>query len=135
MKEIHCPNCDIALSAASLADGWCESCGKKVPKFVLAEVPASTMTEATIPPCWYCQQNPFDEGAEVEVPMHQVTGVSRYINYRTVRYRTLTVKVPRCLRCRSFHHRYQLRLLLGGLLGGLLGIGGAWGVCFGLLGI
>lgn len=28
---LKCPSCEAVLSAAELSDGWCETCGKKVP--------------------------------------------------------------------------------------------------------
>jgi hypothetical protein len=36
MKNTCCPSCDARLSAAELNDGWCESCGKKVPAWLAA---------------------------------------------------------------------------------------------------
>lgn len=37
MKRVNCPNCGAAYARAELQEGWCESCGHKVPGFILKE--------------------------------------------------------------------------------------------------
>ena len=36
MKSVTCPNCRAVLPPQEIADGWCESCGKRLPPFVLS---------------------------------------------------------------------------------------------------
>jgi hypothetical protein len=36
MKPLHCPYCDAALTVQETADGWCETCGKRLPPAVTA---------------------------------------------------------------------------------------------------
>jgi hypothetical protein len=31
MSSAKCPNCDAKVSAAEMSDGWCETCGKRLP--------------------------------------------------------------------------------------------------------
>lgn len=37
MTGVSCPHCHAALSPTELTDGWCESCGKRLPPFVLEQ--------------------------------------------------------------------------------------------------
>jgi hypothetical protein len=34
MSCATCPNCDAELPASEIADGWCETCGKRLPGLV-----------------------------------------------------------------------------------------------------
>jgi hypothetical protein len=34
VSEIRCPSCDIVLTPAVIAEGWCDECGKKIPEFL-----------------------------------------------------------------------------------------------------
>ncbi len=34
MRELICPNCDTRLAPGEVAGGWCETCGKKIPRYV-----------------------------------------------------------------------------------------------------
>jgi hypothetical protein len=34
MSNAKCPNCDATLPASELAEGWCETCGKRLPGMV-----------------------------------------------------------------------------------------------------
>ena len=36
MTSASCPHCDSCLSAAELAEGWCEACGKQLPRALLS---------------------------------------------------------------------------------------------------
>ena len=36
MPKATCPNCDAVVSPEEAADGWCESCGKKLPAGIVA---------------------------------------------------------------------------------------------------
>ena len=35
MAQVKCPYCDATLPAQEIANGWCENCGKKIPRFAL----------------------------------------------------------------------------------------------------
>jgi hypothetical protein len=37
MNAIVCPTCDATLPAEEIAEGWCETCGKRIPPYVLSE--------------------------------------------------------------------------------------------------
>src|SRR5262249_31802534 len=37
MAEVKCPTCDAVLPEKELVNGWCESCGKRIPDFVRAQ--------------------------------------------------------------------------------------------------
>jgi hypothetical protein len=41
MGSIACPNCQASLPAGEIAAGWCESCGKKLPTWLLQGAPGS----------------------------------------------------------------------------------------------
>jgi hypothetical protein len=36
METLHCPFCDANLPSTEAADGWCETCGKKLPLSLVA---------------------------------------------------------------------------------------------------
>jgi hypothetical protein len=33
MSPVICPNCNVAVPAREVKDGWCENCGKRLPTF------------------------------------------------------------------------------------------------------
>jgi hypothetical protein len=35
LADISCPSCNAVLPEHEVADGWCESCGKKIPAYIL----------------------------------------------------------------------------------------------------
>ncbi|OAI49369.1 hypothetical protein AYO44_06460 [Planctomycetaceae bacterium SCGC AG-212-F19] len=41
MALVTCPSCNTPLPPAELAEGWCESCGKKIPPYLLGSVKES----------------------------------------------------------------------------------------------
>ena len=47
MTTIHCPTCNAALPQKELADGWCETCGKKIPPFLLSGSGSGSFTHVT----------------------------------------------------------------------------------------
>lgn len=74
--------------------------------------------------CFFCLKNARKDGSHAVVPMYgNVTREPMFNGYR-VRWQHLDVKVPRCDTCRAAHFRREKKVLLGGLLGGLLGFGG-----------
>src|SRR5690348_5368403 len=36
MSAATCPHCDAILPPQELADGWCETCGKRIPSGIIA---------------------------------------------------------------------------------------------------
>jgi hypothetical protein len=44
MASINCPSCNASLSPAEITEGWCESCGKKIPGFVTKGFPQAVST-------------------------------------------------------------------------------------------
>jgi len=49
MTAIKCPICDKELPSRELQEGWCGSCGKKVPNFVYHQAHLSGPTETALP--------------------------------------------------------------------------------------
>ena len=45
MKEISCPFCGIPIPPQEIVAGWCESCGKSIPPFILSEAEARRKSE------------------------------------------------------------------------------------------
>jgi hypothetical protein len=41
-SDATCFHCGSSFSATSLAEGWCESCGKRVPSSAVPKAPAAT---------------------------------------------------------------------------------------------
>ncbi len=37
MADIKCPNCRSTLPTMELAQGWCDSCGNKIPLYIYEE--------------------------------------------------------------------------------------------------
>ncbi len=70
--------------------------------------------------CHYCGENSAAEDAAHEVPMHG--DVER--GWDGVRWRHLTVNVPRCLECKKAHNRRNVAAGIGGVAGGLVEVGG-----------
>jgi hypothetical protein len=77
--------------------------------------------------CWFCKSRASHE--DHAAPLLMYGNVRRephgwdYSSY-TLRWQTMTLKVPRCSTCARAHRPWDLRTLLGGLLGGLVGFGG-----------
>jgi hypothetical protein len=42
MQDVICPFCQAVLPTQEVVDGWCETCGKRLPSAVLAAAPAPT---------------------------------------------------------------------------------------------
>ncbi len=48
LKTIKCPSCDVVLPDQELDDGWCESCGKKIPQFIYEEAGLESRAERSL---------------------------------------------------------------------------------------
>ena len=59
--------------------------------------------------CFFCKQNKSDESAVVETPMYGE--VQRF--YNKITWRHLTVKVPRCNKCKKEHNKQDIIITLG----------------------
>ena len=68
--------------------------------------------------CFFCDEEPAQEGAVIEVPMYG--NVQRV--WPNVTWQHAKVKVPRCFNCRSVHNMRVAKLLLFGIIGVVLGI-------------
>jgi len=56
--------------------------------------------------CWFCQQNPMDENATIELKMHgDVTRTPTWNGGIQVNWRYLSAKVPRCESCLRAHSK------------------------------
>lgn len=55
--------------------------------------------------CWFCEKEPPDNNAAVEVEMYHERDVTRdYMGDNTnITWNKLNLKVPRCLRCKNVH--------------------------------
>jgi hypothetical protein len=49
MTPSRCPKCDALLSPQEVTDGWCETCGKKLPATLRASQPASPDPPGVLP--------------------------------------------------------------------------------------
>jgi len=67
--------------------------------------------------CFFCKENPPEDDATVEVDMHG--DIERVWN--KVHWRYLTVKVPRCDRCKGAHNRITALSWIGALVFGVFG--------------
>lgn len=67
--------------------------------------------------CFFCKENPPDDSAAVEQQMHGE--VERYGG--KIYWRYLTVKVPRCTKCKSAHNRITALSWIGALIFGVFG--------------
>ena len=45
MAGVFCPNCDVMLSRKQVAEGWCETCGKKLPLAITLPPPSERSME------------------------------------------------------------------------------------------
>lgn len=45
MAAERCPNCDLVLGTKELADGWCDSCGKQIPPYLLPKLEQPVPTD------------------------------------------------------------------------------------------
>lgn len=50
MSQTKCPFCSASLPASEIAEGWCESCGKKLPSSLLGPASAATATRPNYAP-------------------------------------------------------------------------------------
>ena len=70
MPSVRCDRCDAECSAAEVRDGWCESCGKQLPAYLLRPVKEKTTA------------------ADAPDPRGEPVGPAREVFDRTVLYRT-----------------------------------------------
>jgi hypothetical protein len=49
MNDVKCSSCSAALSANELHDGWCNSCGQRVPAFVYHQAGLKGPKEKALP--------------------------------------------------------------------------------------
>jgi hypothetical protein len=49
MSSVICPNCNATLPSQEIAEGWCESCGKKIPVWVRGESPLPKSRDSRSP--------------------------------------------------------------------------------------
>src|SRR5947209_1953428 len=50
MTAVQCPSCEATLSQGELTDGWCETCGKKIPLWVAKQASGRDEVAPTEPP-------------------------------------------------------------------------------------
>jgi len=78
--------------------------------------------------CFFCKEFPGDDDAAVEVKMYgDVTRQPTFTGTR-IQWRTATLKVPRCARCKSAHGRVDSFSGTGAAIGFLVGLAGCAGV-------
>jgi hypothetical protein len=90
MSNVFCPKCDRVLSAQELANRWCESCGHRIPLYVLrtatTEMPSGTGNTA---------EKVGDSGANtLTAPAKQAGGVplpARLCVRRTSAFRSVLI--------------------------------------------
>src|SRR5205823_2283041 len=80
MSVVACPSCDARLQPHEIAEGWCETCGKKIPAWALHEAPGTpaprcprcgvrlTSGEMKAARCRSCRQSWKAAGAEAGGP-------------------------------------------------------------------
>jgi hypothetical protein len=74
--------------------------------------------------CWFCEQNPTEDKAALDVKMYGDVARVPTWNGVQIQWRHGTVKVPRCAKCKSAHGRLSTYMGVGSVLGGVLGLGG-----------
>jgi hypothetical protein len=71
--------------------------------------------------CWFCKKGTPDSGGEAKVDLYGQV----WRDGRVLRWKTISAPVPRCTGCRTAHRRTENRSGVGGLVGFVLGLGGA----------
>jgi hypothetical protein len=66
--------------------------------------------------CWFCQKSPAEDGAEAEVKMYG--NVTRFLN--STQWQKITIKVPRCQKCKSAHTLIKKKSSVAGITIGAL---------------
>jgi hypothetical protein len=86
------------------------------------------------PTCWFCQQNPAEDEASIEVKMYgDVNRIPTRLGVQ-ITWRHCSVKVPRCLECKKAHSKKDfaiggaiVRALVGTAIFPLIGtLAGCW---------
>lgn len=72
MAALHCQHCDHLLTSAEIQDGWCESCGKRVPAGITSA--PSHRDPELLPP-----------RREAPAPARAVRGTNGFLGWGTVR--------------------------------------------------
>lgn len=73
--------------------------------------------------CWFCDDNDASPQAVYRVDMHGDVTRTRTYNGTQLRWRQMSVEVPRCDRCMNVHDNESLRSRVGAVIGGVVGIG------------
>lgn len=57
---VVCPFCRVTIPPPEVAEGWCESCGKRIPQFALSEAGAKVVDRVSVPkPLRQPRSSPF----------------------------------------------------------------------------
>lgn len=73
--------------------------------------------------CWFCKQSRPEDAAVAEVKMHGNV-IRTPTGEGQIQWQNLTVKIPRCSRCKSAHARVSAFTRWGSRVGGLAGLAG-----------
>jgi hypothetical protein len=49
MTEQHCPHCNARPNESEIADGWCDTCGKRLPSWVASGSRPATAATGSAP--------------------------------------------------------------------------------------
>ena len=71
--------------------------------------------------CFFCGENPSVDGAPVEVKMYKETMRLPTLTGTQIQWQKLTIKVPRCNRCKGVHSRVNSFAGVGATLGTIAG--------------
>jgi hypothetical protein len=74
--------------------------------------------------CWFCKENPSADASAIEVKMFGDVTRTPTWNGTQIQWRHITIKVPRCARCKTAHTEEGSWTGVCGGLGFVLGLGG-----------
>lgn len=75
--------------------------------------------------CWFCEKNPPSAGAALRKPVYRLVERRNAVVIKQIKYRVLSVDIPRCTNCARVHKKARRALWWPICIGAVLGFPGA----------